>query len=117
MPRPLSLALHWLLIAALLVSAALVPAQIARAAMHGDSHPPVATEGMPCHEQAPPAQPDPCDGCSPATCDLAACLGTACLPAMARVMPLHTAVASAIPWHSSDVAIDLRERPLRPPIA
>jgi hypothetical protein len=111
-------AVNWILIAALLVGTAWVPAQMANAALHVHDEVPAAMAGMPCHDPAPPAQDDPCDGCTPATCDMAACLGAACVPPMTRPLPL-LATAGLLPasWHSQAIPIDVVDRPLRPPIA
>ena len=110
-------AVHWMLIAALFASTVLVPAQMARAAFHAHAEVPMATADMPCHDPAPPAQDDPCEGCTQATCDMAACLGSACLPPMNRSGPLVARSAVIAAWHSSAIAIDRVDRPLRPPIA
>src|SRR5688500_15628708 len=96
------LALQWILIASLLVSSALVPAQLAHAALHVDSAADMAS--MPCHDPAP-AQLDPCEGCTPATCDLAACLGTACLPPMPRIGSMLAVRAEIVAWYSPGLPI------------
>lgn len=105
------------MIASLIFSAVLVPAQMVRAAVHEHGAPAMAMDGMPCHDMAPPSKPDPCEGCQPATCDMAACLASACLPPMIRLAAMPMPGAVVIPWRSVDVPTERVDTLLRPPIA
>jgi hypothetical protein len=114
-----SLVLHGFMIASLLFSAVLVPAQMVRAALHVDGPPAttMAMDDMPCHDMVAPAQPDPCKDCQPATCDMAACLASACLPPMIRLVAMPSPGTVVIPWRSMDVPTERVDTLLRPPIA
>ena len=107
------LALRAVLIASFLTNTVLVPLQMASGGMEPATA--AADVDMPCHEPAPAK--DPGSNCTPATCDLAACLGSACLPAMARLVPHIETGPIVIAWRSVATTPAPREPPLRPPIA
>ena len=119
-PRLARIVLHALLIVAAATTAVVVPAQdegnVLRAV--AESGMAASMAGMPCGDEPPAATHEmPCDCCDPVTCDLSACLGTACLPELPRVAAgVATATSTARrqtpapPSHQPDT-------PLRPPIA
>lgn len=115
------LALHWLVIITLVASTVVLPAQAADEALQqaAAAQMAAAMEDMPCGDEMPAsgAHKMPCDCCTPASCDLSACLGTAYL----HTLPY---VVAAVPLHLMHVAGNTPARPsrspdtlLRPPIA
>jgi hypothetical protein len=122
MPRSiLRLFLHWTVIITMVATSLLAPVQALDDAMRGAAAAQAASAmaEMPCGDEmdADSTQEMPCDCCTPASCDLSACLGTACL------MELHR-VAAAIPlhmvherWNAPARPARLVDTPLRPPIA
>ena len=78
-----------------------------------------AMADMPCDEDDPQAAGHemPCDCCTPASCDLSACLGTACLPELPRFVAAIPPAAIPLPWATPAPATRLVDTPLRPPIA
>lgn len=118
------LALHWLLIITMIVTTLVAPAQAADEALREAATAPTAPTAatmpdMPCGDEMDMAASHemPCDCCTPASCDLSACLGTACLPELPRVaaaIPLHAIHAM---WNAPARPTRLIDTPLRPPIA
>lgn len=114
------MALHWLVIVALITTALVVPAQAAEEALREAATAQVvaAMSDMPCGDEMEMAPHHmPCDCCTPASCDLFACLGTACLlelPRVAAAVPLHMVHE---PWDAPAWPTRLIDAPLRPPIA
>jgi hypothetical protein len=113
------MALHWLVIVALITTALVVPAQAAEEAVREAATAQVtAVSDMPCGDEMGMAPHHmPCDCCTPASCDLFACLGTACLlelPRVAAAVPLHMVHE---PWDAPARPTRLIDTPLRPPIS
>lgn len=114
------MALHWLVIIALITTALVVPAQAAEEALReaATAQTAAAMSELPCGDEMQMAAHDmPCDCCTPTSCDLFACLGTACLLELPRVtaaVPLHLLHA---PWNAPARPTRLIDTPLRPPIA
>jgi hypothetical protein len=115
--------LHGLLVVALLAANLVTPARLMQAAvasLHAHEVVDVAAVDMPpCHAPAerPPVPKSPCDNCTPATCELAGCLASACLPKHAPLLAQLPA-QGALP--SGDVLAPssrIVAPPLRPPIA
>lgn len=115
------LALHWLVIITLIASTLVVPAQAANEALQQAAavQMTAAMDDMPCGDEMAPSAAHKmlCDCCTPASCDLSACLGTAYL----HTLPY---VVAAVPLHLMHVVVDTPARPsrsldtlLRPPIA
>ena len=72
--------------------------------------------GMPMasHHHAAPDAP----GCCPhASCDLSACIATGCLPRVATMPPVSSAIGFAVPCRLGVAPDRVPERLLRPPIA
>jgi hypothetical protein len=98
----------------------------ARAAANAFAQPTAATTTMdmgghaaaPCGDMGmrPDRHPAPADPCSTHSCDLSACIGTACLPEIARIVAV--AVPAPAPVLSRQPLRLLRvvDLPLRPPI-
>lgn len=114
-------ALHWLVIITMVAATLVVPAQAADEAVReaATARMAAAMADMPCGEamEQAAAHDMPCDCCTPASCDLSACLGTACLlelPRVAGTAPLHIAHE---PWNAPAPPMRLIDTPLRPPIA
>jgi hypothetical protein len=59
----------------------------------------------------------PCDCCTPASCDLSACLGTACLPTLPRIVAAVPPGVLHVRWSAPAPPSRVLDRPLRPPIA
>lgn len=77
-----------------------------------------AMADMPCGDMGTQASTHdmPCDCCTPASCDLAACLGIACLPEWPRQIAGIPASAIPVPWKVPAPPARLIDTPLRPPI-
>ena len=81
--------------------------------------------GMPCdRKQAtdaasalPATHASGGDCCTPHACDLSACLGTGCLPALPRIAAFVPPSTPPVPWQQPARPVRLIETPLRPPIA
>lgn len=123
LPRSLlRLALHWLVIISMVATTMVLPAQTATDALQAAeaSRMAAAMADMPCGDDMDASAMKhemPCDCCTPASCDLSACLGTACLPTLPRI-------AAAIPpglvhaqWNAPAPPSAVLDTPLRPPIA
>jgi hypothetical protein len=122
MQRRVSRLVHWLVVITLIASTLVVPAQAANEALQqvAAAQTAAAMADMPCGEDITPSADShemPCDCCTPASCDLAACLGTAylhALPGVVASLPMQgmpkSGNASTRPSRSLDTL-------LRPPIA
>ena len=116
----LRLSLHWLVIVTMIATTEVVPAQATQALQAAEaSRMAAAMADMPCGEEMDTsAQHEmPCDCCTPASCDLSACLGTVCLPTVPRIVaaiPLDVVHAR---WDAPAPPSRAAETPLRPPIA
>lgn len=112
--------LHWLVIIALITTALVVPAQAAEEALReaATAQTVAAMSEMPCGDEMEMASHDmPCDCCTPASCDLFACLGTACLlepPRVTAAVPLYML---HVPWNAPVRPTRPIDTLLRPPIA
>jgi hypothetical protein len=114
-------AFHWLVIISMVTTTLMAPGQAANAALHeaAAAQMAAAMADMPCGDMDAPAAVHkmPCDCCTPAACDLSACLGTACLPELPRIaaaVPLHVIHAQ---WNAPVQPSRVIDTPLRPPIA
>lgn len=122
MSRPfLRLVLHWTVIITMIATTLVAPVQAADEALQeaATAQMAAAMADMPCDEEmdADTSHEIPCDCCTPASCDLSACLSTACLPELPRVaatVPLHELHVS---WNAPAPPTRLIDTPLRPPIA
>ena len=115
------LAMHCVLIITMIATSLVAPAQAANEALNeaATTHMAAAMPDVPCGDEMEMAASHemPCDCCTPASCDLSACLGTACLLELPRVtaaIPLHTIHAT---WNAPARPTRLIDTPLRPPIA
>ncbi|WP_460728934.1 hypothetical protein [Lysobacter rhizosphaerae] len=115
------LALHWLLVISMITTALVVPAQAATDTLQSAAAARMAAAmaDMPCDDMgaAKAAHKMPCDCCTPASCDLSACMGTACLPELPRLVMGIPAAAIQVPWDAPAPPSRLIDTPLRPPIA
>ncbi|WP_157475323.1 hypothetical protein [Lysobacter sp. Root494] len=117
------LTLHCLLMIAMVTATVAVPAQAASDTLEATAAAKMAAAmaDMPCadmamsHGKAP--HKAPCDCCNPVSCDLSACLGTACLPELPRVVATVPGVTLLIPWQAPASPSQVIDTPLRPPIA
>jgi hypothetical protein len=114
------LALHWLVIT-MIATTLVAPMQAADEALREAATAQTAATmpDMPCDDQIDMAASHemPCNCCTPASCDLSVCLGTACLlelPRVAAAIPFHTIHAT---WNAPARPTRLIDTPLRPPIA
>ena len=119
--KPRRIALHLLLALALVLPGIAAPAQAiaslqAVAAASVTTH--ATSDGMPCGDMPTPAsshgQPD---GCLTHDCSLAACIGTACLPELPRLVAQVAVAATPTPWRQPMHPRRLIDPILRPPIA
>ena len=115
------LALHWLVIIAMIATTLVAPMQAADEVLReaATAQMAAAMSDMPCDDEMDRAASHglPCDCCTPASCDLSACLGTACLlelPRVAAAIPFHTI---HVTWNAPARPTRLIDTPLRPPIA
>lgn len=118
------LTLHCFLIIAMVAATVAVPAQAASDTIEAAAAAKMAAAmaDMPCagdmaksHGSA--SHGAPCDCCDPVSCDLSACLGTACLPELPRVVAAVPGLALVVPWQASASPSPVIDTPLRPPIA
>ena len=118
------LALHCLLTITMIAATVVVPAQAATDTIQAAAAAKMAAAmaDMPCgddmamsHGKADHAMP--CDCCNPVSCDLSACLGTACLPVLPRMVATVPATTPMIPWQAPAAPSRMIDTPLRPPIA
>lgn len=115
------LALHWLVVISMVTTTLALPAQAATDTLQSAAAVQMAAamRDMPCDdmETAVAAHEMPCDCCTQASCDLSACLGTACLPELPRLATGIPASAIQVPWNVPAPPSRLIDTPLRPPIA
>jgi hypothetical protein len=115
------LALHWLVVISMITTTLVVPAQAATDALQNAaaSQMAAAMADMPCDgmDTTATAHEMPCDCCTPASCDLSACMGTACLPDLPRLVMGVPAAMIQVPWNAPAPPSRLIDTPLRPPIA
>jgi len=118
------LVLHYLLMISMITATLAVPAQTASDTIEAAAAAKMAAAmaDMPCADDV--AMPHgkashdmPCDCCNPVSCDLSACLGTACLPELPRVVATVPHATSMIPWQAPASTSHVIDTPLRPPIA
>lgn len=123
--QPTRIALHFLLAVSLVIPGIVAPAQavadgIETIATASTAHA-AGMQETPCDDmETMPASTDkdaPCDCCAPHACDFSACLGTACLPGLARVAAIVPPVATPLPWQQPNLPLGVIDTPLRPPIA
>lgn len=114
-------ALHWLVIIMMIATTLVAPMQATGEVLQeaATARTAAAMADMPCGDEMGMAATHemPCDCCTPASCDLSACLGTACLPELPRVaaaIPFHAFHAT---WNAPVRPTRLIDTPLRPPIA
>lgn len=122
MSRPfLRLVLHWTVIITMIATTLVAPVQAADEALQeaATAQMAAAMADMPCDEEmdADTSHEIPCDCCTPASCDLSACLGTACLPELPRIAAIIPLDTVHIPWNAPARPTRLIDTPLRPPIA
>lgn len=114
------LALHWLVIITMVATTLVTPMQAADESLReAGARMAAAMSEMPCGDEMEMAVSHemPCDCCTPVSCDLSACLGTACLlelPRVAAAIPFQTTHAA---WNAPARPTRLIDTPLRPPIA
>ena len=115
------LALHWLVVISMITTTLVAPAQAATDALQeaAASQMAAAMADMPCADMEMPAATDdmPCDCCTPASCDLSACLGIACLPELPRQVAGIPQATIPTLWNAPALPTRLIDTPLRPPIA
>ena len=118
------LTLHCLLMIAMATATVAVPAEAARDLFEAAAAAKMADtmSDMPCADVmaksvGKASHKAPCDCCNPVTCDLAACLGTACLPELPRVVAAIPVTTPLVPWQAPASPSRVIDRPLRPPIA
>jgi hypothetical protein len=117
-------ALHCLLMISMITATLAVPAQAASDTIEAAAAAKMAAAmaDMPCaddmamsHGKA--SHEAPCDCCNPVSCDLSACLGTACLPELPRVVTTVPHATLMVPWQAPASPSHVIDTPLRPPIA
>lgn len=115
------LALHWLVVVSMITTTLVVPVQSASDTLQDATAAQMATAmaEMPCDDMdtAATAHAMPCDCCTPASCDLSACLGIACLPELPRLVAGVPAATIQVSWNAPAPPSRLIDTPLRPPIA
>ena len=116
--------LHCFLMIAMVAATVAVPAQAASDTIEvaAAAKMAAAMAEMPCAEDMAKSHGSvshkaPCDCCNPVSCDLSACLGTACLPELPRVVAAVPAITSVVPWQAPAAPSHVIDTPLRPPIA
>lgn len=115
------LALHWLVVIAMIATTVVAPAQAAGEALQvqvaGQMAPAMAD--MPCGDAVSQTADHemPCGCCPPASCDLSVCLGTACLPEWPRLASAIPPVEMPLPLATPAPPSRFVDTPLRPPIA
>lgn len=121
--RLIRLALHWLVIVSMIATTLVAPVQAATDTLQSAAVAQMAATmaDMPCDDDdmdtAATEHGTPCDCCSPASCDLSACLGTACLPELLRLVADIPAVTVRMPWNAPAPPFRPIDTPLRPPNA
>ena len=116
------IALHLLLALALVLPGVAAPAQ-AIASLQAVAAASVAThatgDGMPCGDMPAPATDNQGlpDGCATHACSLAACIGTACLPELPRLVAEVAVASTPSLWRQPAHPHRLIDPILRPPIA
>ena len=103
--RPLArLALHWLVVISMITTTLVAPVQAATDTLQSAAAAQMAAAmaDMPCDDMdgTATAHKMPCDCCTPASCDLSACLGTACLPELPRLVTGIPAATIPVPWNA-----------------
>jgi hypothetical protein len=115
------LALHWLVVISMITTTLVVPVQAATETLHSAAAAQMAAAmaDMPCDhmDTSSTTHKVPCDCCTPASCDLSACLGTACLPELPRLVMGIPAATIPVPWNAPAPPARLIDTPLRPPSA
>ena len=115
------LALHWLVVISMITTTLVVPAQAATDTLQSAAAAQMAAAmaDMPCEDKdaTAAAHEMPCDCCTPASCDLSACLGIACLPEVPRLVAGIPAGTIHVQWNAPAPPSRLVDTPLRPPIA
>ena len=119
------IALHLLLAVSLVIPGVVSQAQtiayeLQAAAATATMADAIASDQMPCDDMdmlAPADGAEPDDCCTPQSCDLSACLGTACLPQLPRIAAAPPLGAAPPSWLQSIHPIGVSDTPLRPPIA
>jgi len=111
--------LHLLLVACLAIPGVAAPARAVAEAMAvaaATADAPMQSD-MPCEEmRSNRAGESPCDCCDVRSCDLSACLGTACLPQLPRLVAHVPPAVAATPWHGPMLRTGMTGTPFRPPI-
>ena len=119
--RLLRAALHLLLIAGLVLPGIAAPAQTVTQALAAVASDGKAAVHSPCDGMQMPSTPDKARGQVPSGaqhgCDLSACLGAGCLPALPHVAAFVPEADSLIAWDQPVRPTRFLESPLRPPIA
>ena len=126
--RPMSLrrlarsVLHWLVIASMITTTLGAPVHAATDALQGAVAAQLVVavaDRPPCDGMDVPAADGemPCGCCTPAACDLSACLGTACLADLPCLVADIPAEAIRLPWDAPAPGYRLIDTPLRPPNA
>lgn len=115
------LALHWLVIASVVATTLAAPVQAATDTLQSAAAAQMAAAmaDMPCDDMDTTAAEHemPCDCCTPASCDLSACLGTACLSELPRLIADIPPAAIRMSWNAPALPSRLIDTPLRPPNA
>jgi hypothetical protein len=116
------IALHLLLALALVLPGIAAPAQAIaslQAVAAAATTPHATGDGMPCGDMPTPAAHHHSmpDGCVTHDCSLAACIGTACLPELPRLVAQVAVAATPTPWRQPMHPRRLIDPILRPPIA
>ncbi|HEY0660056.1 MAG TPA: hypothetical protein VGD21_01840 [Lysobacter sp.] len=117
------LALHWLVVVSMITTTLVVPAQAAIDTLQSAvaAQMAAAMADMPCDDMdmdtGATAHEMPCDCCASDSCDLSACLGTACLSELPRLVAGIPAATIQPPWNAPAPPSRLIDTPLRPPIA
>ncbi|WP_460761021.1 hypothetical protein [Lysobacter fragariae] len=114
-------ALHWLVIISMITTTLAAPVEAATDTLQSAAAAQMAAAmaDMPCDDMGTTttAHDMPCDCCTPASCDLSACLGTACLPQLPQMVMGIPAATIQVPWNAPAPPSRLIDTPLRPPIA
>lgn len=118
------LTLHCFLMIAVVAATVAVPAQAASERIEAAAAAKMAAAmaDMPCADDMAKSHGSashkaPCDCCNPVSCDLSACLGTACLAEPPRVVAAVPAITLVVPWQAPASPSHVTDTPLRPPIA
>ncbi|KAF1720452.1 hypothetical protein CSC76_17100 [Pseudoxanthomonas mexicana] len=118
--RLVKTALHWFVIMLILTTSSLAPAQaIAEALAALETAQPAEPDAMPCEDMdmTDDEHSSSCDCCATSSsCDLSACLGTACLSALPRLVGAIPLQRVAVPPDAASPAAAPFDTPFRPPI-